>query len=129
LDGLYAEGALGETALIPAEALRDLFAMPAISSVVQLVVLAACLSDSQADAVARSIPAVIGMRGSVLDETVLAFSRGLYMALGQGLSAAEAFEFGRNAIKLEGIAESDLPHLFATSRNAAASVRPFPNRG
>jgi hypothetical protein len=128
-DAVYAEDPAGRSSPIAVNALRDLFAMPLISETVRLVVLSSCLSHAQASGIARSIPAVIGMRGSILDDAALAFSRGLYMALGQGLSISDAFAFGKNAIMLEGIPQERVPVLVTQRGQSAMRLYAFSPSG
>jgi len=61
----------------------------------RLVVLAACDSDIFAADLARTVPNVIGMRGSISDDGCLAFLRGLYRALGSGSTIDQAVASGR----------------------------------
>jgi hypothetical protein len=51
------------------------------------------------------------MRQEVGDRAAIAFAVGFYDAIGAGRSIAEAFQFGRNAIALEGIPEANTPIL------------------
>ena len=67
----------------------------------RLVVLAACESDLFAAELARTVPNVIGMRGTISDEGCLAFLRGLYKALGSGSTIDQAVAGGsRSAARL-----------------------------
>jgi hypothetical protein len=97
----------GEASEVPIEALAELFELCA--GQIECVVLNACYSEAQADAIARYIPYVIGMGASVSDDAALEFAIGFYDALGAGRSVEEAFRFGRNAIALKGIPEHLAP--------------------
>ena len=81
-----------------AEALSNLFRL---LPNVNCVLLNACYSEEQADAIVTHINYVIGMRQEIRDDAAIAFSKGFYRALGYGFSIEQAYEFGCNAIQLE----------------------------
>jgi hypothetical protein len=97
---------------VPTDALAALFELCA--GRIECVVLNACYSDVQAEAIAKTIPCVIGMTDSVSDDAALQFAIGFYDALGAGRSIEEAFNFGRNAIALQSIPEHLTPVLKKT---------------
>jgi hypothetical protein len=72
----------GESAPVPTDALADLFKLCAEH--VDCVVLNACESDLQAEAISKHIPYVIGMTSSVSDDAAREFAVGFYDALGAG---------------------------------------------
>jgi hypothetical protein len=109
VDGIVVENDQGESSEVPTDALARLFEL--CSGHIECVVLNACYSDAQADAIAKHIPYVIGMKAAVSDDAAVAFAVGFYDALGVGKSIEEAFEFGRNAIALKGIPEHLNPVL------------------
>ena len=84
---------------VGSEALSELFRL--FSSSVECVLLNACYSETQANAIVTHIDYVIGMRQEIQDNAAIAFSKGFYQALGYNRSIEQAFEFGRNAIQLE----------------------------
>ena len=84
---------------VRSEALSELFRL--FSSSVKCVLLNACYSEMQADAIVSHIDYVVGMRQEIQDDAAIAFSKGFYQALGYNRSIEQAFEFGRNAIQLE----------------------------
>jgi hypothetical protein len=108
-DGIVVENEQGQASEVPNDALAKLFELCA--GHIECVVLNACYSDAQADAIARHIPYVVGMRTAVSDDAALEFAVGFYDALGAGRSVEDAFEFGRNAIALKGIPEHLVPIL------------------
>jgi len=81
------------------EALSDLFEL--VSDKVECVILNACYSVPQADAISRHIDYVIGMQKEIEDKAAIEFAVGFYDALGAGKSVEQAFKFGRNAVQLE----------------------------
>ena len=97
--GLVFEGSDGGEQWVRAEALSDLFRLFAEN--VGCVLLNACYSEEQANAIVNHIDYVIGMNQEIRDDAAIAFSKGFYRALGYECSIEQAYEFGRNAIQLE----------------------------
>lgn len=110
-EGLIFEDDLGNSKLVSGEALAGLFEL--CKDHIECVVLNSCYSVVQAEAIAQHIPYVIGMKRAIGDKAAIEFSKGFYDALGAGRSIEDAFEFGRNAIQLEGIPEHLTPKLIA----------------
>lgn len=96
------------------EVVAELFAH---AQSVRCVVLSACYSDLQAEAIARHVDWVVGMSGAVPDELVLEFCAGFYRALGHGRSIAESFELARIETKLDDLPEHHLLTLFGRDRS------------
>ena len=92
---------------------------------VKCVVLNACYSEPQAQAIAQHIPYVIGMKQAIGLQAARDFAVGFYDALGAGRDFPFAFEFGRISISLEGIPEELTPVLLKRSTEAAS---PQPNQ-
>jgi hypothetical protein len=113
-DGIVLETDDGESVLVGTEALANLFALH--KKDVQCVLLNACLSTEQAEAIAQHIPFVIGMSSEVDDDSAAAFALGFYDALGAGRSYDEAFLHGKNAIELRGLPGPELPVLLGKTR-------------
>lgn len=86
---------------VRADALANMFGLNPIRSHVKCVLLNACYSEEQANAIVSQIDYVVGMSHEIQDNAAIAFSKGFYLALGEGCSIDDAFEFGRNAIQLE----------------------------
>lgn len=107
--GIAVEDSLGNSKLIPNDALGSLFEL--FSANIKCVVLNSCYSESQAKEIAKHIPYVVGMKSSVNDKTAIAFSVGFYTALGAGKDIPFAFRMGVVAVKLEGVTGSDVPIL------------------
>lgn len=98
---------------VAAEALRALFAT--LGDNVRLVVLNACFSQPQAEAIVQSIDCAIGMTRAIGDEAAIVFAASFYRALGFGKSVQNAFEQGRTALLLRGIPEDTTPQLLVKS--------------
>lgn len=78
---------------------------------VQCVLLNACYSRKQANAIAKHIPYVIGMKRAIGDRAAIAFAIGFYQAIGAGRTIPQAFELGTVQIRLQGIEEHLTPVL------------------
>jgi len=107
--GLYFQGADGRAQVVSAAALRDTFGAAGAS--VKLVVLNACYSEPQAEALVAHVDCVVGMAGSIYDDAARSFAIGFYGGLGERESVEAAYQQGRAAIGLEGLAHSDRPQL------------------
>jgi len=101
----------GKVQFVKPDALASLFEL--VDKQVKCVILNACYSAVQAEAIANHIPFVIGMNKAIGDEAAIAFAVGFYKALGAGRSFEEAYKFGCVELKLEGITE-DLTPVFHT---------------
>jgi WD40 repeat protein len=106
-------GIVLEDQLVDAEALAGLFGL--FSAKIKCVVLNACYSTIQAQAIARHIDFVIGMNKAIGDSAALEFAAAFYDALGAGESIDFAFALGCNAIQLAGIPEHLTPELITRS--------------
>jgi len=107
--GLYFRAADGTAHLVSAPAIEQTFG--AAGSSVRLVVLSACYSDAQAQALLAHVDCVVGMHGAIHDATARLFAVGFYGGLGEGEPIGTAFRQGRAAISLERSLDSDLPQL------------------
>ncbi|TMQ19355.1 MAG: CHAT domain-containing protein [Deltaproteobacteria bacterium] len=107
--GLFFQGPDGRPQLVSTEALEATFGAAGAS--VKLVVLSACYSEPQAEALLAHVDCVVGMGGSILDDAARNFAIGFYGGLGERESVAAAFLQGRAAISLEGLRDSDRPEL------------------
>ena len=78
---------------------------------IRVVVLNACYSRPQAEAITEVIDCAIGMKKSISDDAARTFAASFYRAIGFGRSVKEAFEQGKAALMLEGIPEAQTPDL------------------
>lgn len=78
---------------------------------VECVILNACYSVDQANAIAKHIRYVIGMNQAIGDKAAISFSIGLYQALGAGRSIEKAYKLGCVQIRLQNIPEHLTPAL------------------
>jgi hypothetical protein len=102
-------GEHGEPKPISKEALVGLFR--ALKDNVRVVLLNACHTRSQADAIAGTIDCTIGMNKPIGDEAAIVFAASFYRAIGFGRSVQDAFDLGKVALLLEGITEESTPEL------------------
>ncbi len=89
---------------------------------IQVVLLNACYSQSQAEGIIEHVPCAIGMSNSIGDKAAISFAASFYRAIGFGRSVREAFEQGLAALMLEGIDEERTPKLLARNDVDAAKV-------
>ncbi len=106
--GLVLEDGRGRSQMVPTRALARLFQQ--VTSV-ECVLLNACYSDTQAQAISQFVSCVVGMNQPIGDPAAVCFARGFYTSLGNGGSYEAAYEMGRTAIELEGMSEGATPVL------------------
>lgn len=106
---LCLEDQSGRTHPVEPDALEVLFEL--VADQVQCVVLNACYSEIQANAIGKHIPCVIGMNQAIGDKAAIAFAVGFYQALGGGRSIEDAYKFGCVQIRLQSIPEHLTPVL------------------
>lgn len=112
-DGIAFEDETGNTKLVNAEALAGFFEL--FSDKVECVVLNACYSEVQAEAIALHIEHVIGMKKGVGDTAAIEFAVAFYDALGAGESVEFAYRLACNAIQWAGLPEHLTPVLKTSS--------------
>ena len=108
-DSLALEDQTGNVQLVDTEALAELFKL--FTPHIECVLLNACYSSVQANAIVRHIPYVIGMNKEIGDQASIEFAIGFYTALGAGKSIEFSYQFGCSAIRLAGIPEHLTPVL------------------
>jgi small subunit ribosomal protein S1 len=113
--GLAFENEIGEVQLVQPDALAGLFKL--LAEYVECVILSACYSEIQANAIVQHIDFVIGMSQDIEDRAAVEFAVGFYDALGAGCSIETAYEFGCNAIQMAGIPEHLTPVLKCKSHS------------
>lgn len=98
---------------VPAEALAR--ALGSASDPIEpprLVVLNACMSEKQAQAMTAHVDFAIGMRPKIKDPRAVAFTRRFYDALASGRTLRNAFEQARDYLSKWGAKAEDTPQLF-----------------
>ena len=105
----------GESHPISNESLSQLFSV--LKDNIRCVILNACYSERQAQAIAKHIDCVIGMSRFIGDSSAINFAVSFYQALGYGRNVKTAFELGCGQIDLENLSENDTPKLLAFNCN------------
>lgn len=93
---------------IPDEALSEMFR---IVGGVECVVLNACHSAEQAEAILRHVNVVVGMDNAINDTAAIQFAASFYEALAFGRSMQTAFDLGKNQIALQNLPHANVPIL------------------
>lgn len=107
--GLVLEDEKGHIKFVKTEAIAALFEL--FADQIECVVLNACYSEVQANAIASHIPYVIGMSEAIADKAAIEFSVSFYNALAGGESVELAYKLGCTAIRMAGIEEHLIPVL------------------
>lgn len=108
--GLLLQDDSGKGQLIGGAQLASLFEL--FKESISCVVLCACHTKVQAQAVAEHIQYVVGMNAGIKDALAQAFCGGFYQGVAGGLTYKDAFKLGLNAIAMEAIAQQDVPVLY-----------------
>jgi hypothetical protein len=112
--------AQGNPKPVSQEALVHLF--KTLKDNVHVVVLNACHSQPQAEAIAKTIDYTVGMNRAIGDAAAIIFAASFYRAIGFGRSIKNAFDQGRAALLLEGIPEDQTPVLMTRTGVEASEV-------
>lgn len=99
----------GQAKPISKDALTSLF--DTLRDNIRVVLLNACHTQIQADAISCSIDCTIGMNKAIGDRAAIVFAASFYGAIGFGRSLEEAFNIGKASLLLEGIPEHETPAL------------------
>ncbi|QYO68005.1 CHAT domain-containing protein [Leptolyngbya sp. 7M] len=108
-DGLVLENEAGMMQLVATAALSRLFQWG--RSTIKCVVLNACYSQVQAEAIHQQIDCVVGMSSVIGDRAAIQFAAKFYQALVEGESFQSAYEYACTALELAGSNESTTPKL------------------
>lgn len=106
---IFLEGESGQSKPVSPDALARVFA--SFGRWLQVVVLNACYSATQAQSLSDKVDAVIGMVDSVSDDAAIEFSASFYRALSFGRSVQEAFDQATAALMLHGLPDERIPTL------------------
>ncbi|MCV3216350.1 WD40 repeat domain-containing protein [Plectonema radiosum NIES-515] len=107
-DGIILENEMKQTVYVQADALGSMFKLFAQKGV-ECVVLNACYSEVQAEAISQYVKYVIGMNKAVGDKAAVAFAVAFYDALGAGEDVEFAYELGKS--QMIGFLEHQTPVL------------------
>ncbi|BAN01054.1 hypothetical protein YM304_07400 [Ilumatobacter coccineus YM16-304] len=113
---LFFENEHGQSVAVGVDQLSKMFA--GFSGVVRCVVLNACYSVPQAEAIAHHADCVVGMSDRVSDAAAHTFATNFYKAMASGRDVATSFDLAVVNIDLAGIPEAKTPALFGRERAA-----------
>ena len=111
---------LGEPKPVSKEALVSLFRT--LKDNIRVVVLNACFSKPQAEAITGEIDCAIGMMPEIGDNAAITFAASFYRAIGFGRSIKEAFDQGITALLMDGSLEGKTPVLMSGKNTAPDKV-------
>jgi hypothetical protein len=80
---------------------------------IRCVVINACYSQPQADAIAQHVAGVVGMAEPIADRASIAFSTAFYRALAFGEALKQAFDLARNELQHRFAGSEGIPRLVA----------------
>ena len=92
-DGIVLEDDTGKMALVQTNALASMFKLFANKGV-ECVILNACYSEGQAEAISQYVNYVVGMNRAVGDRAAVAFAVAFYDAIAAGYEVEESYELG-----------------------------------
>jgi hypothetical protein len=96
---------------VPVDALSKLFSIGPIKSKIRLVVLNACFTRPQAEAISKHIDCVIGMSSTIKDDVAIIFAKEFYRNLAEGCNIREAFTGACAIIEASNMKQSDVPNI------------------
>jgi hypothetical protein len=102
------------------EALVHLFR--ALKDNIRVVVLNACFSRPQAEAITGEVDCAVGMMREIGDDAAITFAASFYRAIGFGRSVRQAFDQGIAALLLDGRLEGKTPVLMSGKNTAPDKV-------
>ncbi len=114
------ESTSGKRQPVPVRALSNLFA--ALKDNIRCVVLNACYSEQQAQAIAQHIECVVGMSKSISDAAAINFATAFYQGLAYGRDVQTAFNLGCVQIDLDNLNEQDTPKLLSPNSDPGRVV-------
>lgn len=109
-DGIVLNDDSGQSRSVAAPALGRLFKI-FVAKGLRCVVLNACYSDLQAQALVQHVDCVIGITGEIVDSAALAFAAGFYTGVAQGEPVQTAFDLGCAQVAMMGGPDPDQAKL------------------
>lgn len=120
--GLLLEDARGAAVHLRPDMLLAMLSILKRDMPLRCVVLNACFTAEQAEAITEHVDCVVGTAREIDDGAALAFATAFYRAIAHGKSVGDAFSLGRVEIGLRGLPGEDVPRLFCRTGIAAESV-------
>lgn len=111
----------GKSAPVKGPALARLFRVLAQDGI-RCVVLNACYSAAQAQAIAESIECVVGISGTIPPQSAIAFTAGFYTGIASGRSVQMSFDLGCAQIDVMGYEGAEQAKLLTRSDVQAARL-------
>lgn len=108
---------------VNSRALSQLFSI--LKDNIRCVVLNACYTKEQAEAIAKNIDCVIGMSKAIGDDAAISFAAAFYQGLGYGRDVQTAFDLGCVQIDLENLNEQDTPQLIAVKDELSEGLEDY----
>jgi hypothetical protein len=105
--GIYLQDEHGDPQLVTTRALTMMIKSAAASA--RVVVLNACYSDVQADALCSVVDCVVGMTGAIHDDAARSFAMGFYRALGSRRSVGNAVDQAIATLAAKQLPDEHLP--------------------
>ena len=122
--GIVLQSTTGSAEVVSNEALVRLF--DSIKHKIKIIVLNACYTKTQAEALCSIIDCVIGMNSSIGDEAARVFAASFYRALGFGNSVSHAFKQGVAALHLNNYPDVSIPELLVRKEVDPDDIYIFP---
>jgi len=111
----------GRSRPVGKQALINLFKI--LKDNVRVIVLNACYSRPQAEALREVIDYTVGTSQAVKDRSAVAFATAFYRALAFGRSVQDSFDLAKIEIEMKALSGSDIPVLLV--REGVDSAEPF----
>lgn len=121
--GIALENGEGRSQTVSAAALAGLFRL--FAEPLRCVVLNACFSETQAEAISAHIAYVIGMKNAASAQASHDFAVGFYDALGNGKDIEFAFDYALSALQLEGHEAEHLTPVLLRQSTSEGDAKPF----
>lgn len=96
---------------VPVNKERVVRLLKQFQSKIRVVVLNACYSKGQAEAITSTIDCAIGVKSAIGDRSAIEFAVGFYRALGFGNSVESAFEQAKAVLEMQHVASPNMPDL------------------
>lgn len=110
----------GQSQVVPAAGLEQLFLL--LKDNIRCIILNACYSESQAQAIAKHIDCVIGMSTELSDLAAISFATAFYQAIGFGRNIQAAFDLGCLQISLENLGEQHIPKILSIKSDPSCVI-------
>jgi hypothetical protein len=121
---LLLEDDAGHVRAVSGPALAELFRV--LRDNVRVVMLNACFSLPQAQAIAAHVDFVVGMGGAISDEAAITFATAFYLGIAYGRSVRTAFDLGISSLMVHGIPEDQTPRLLVREGADAGAILTAP---